>query len=170
MKHVTISRDDRAEANNDCHPVKDRIETDFQQVEGTEDQSRHQGCHPNWAAFAQVLEEVAPEADFFAHTKREAQEQAIDEEGQRTCHLLESNNMYPASGILEPKHQRDDQNAEYHTDRDIKQTLVKRWKGNALPGSSVDRATVHVGQAKDATDVEERKDEPTDDRRDTHIL
>ena len=78
--------------------------------------------------------------------------------------------MYPARGILDPKHQCDDQDAEYHTDRDITQTLVKRWKGNALPGSSIDGATVHVGQAKDATDVEERKDEPTDHRWDTHTL
>src|SRR5207247_10829874 len=101
------------------------------------------------AAFAQVPENLATEADFFAHTKREAQEQAIDEDGQSTCSLLESNDMYPASRILEPEHQRDDQDAEYHTDRDIKQTLVKRWKGNALPGSSVDGATVHIGQAKE---------------------
>src|SRR5947209_6903218 len=167
MQQMTISRDDRAQANHDGHPVKNRvqadrqpegscqktceyqediqqhdkeeeressrIETDFQQVECTEDHSRHQGCHPNWAAFAQVLEEVAPEADFFAHTKRQAQEQAIDEEGQRTGSPLGANDLYPASGRLESKHQRDDQDAEYYTTRDIKQTLVKGWESDALP-------------------------------------
>jgi hypothetical protein len=78
--------------------------------------------------------------------------------------------MYPARGRLDPKHQRDDQDGQYHTDRDITQTLVKRWQGIALPGSSVDGATGHVGQAKDATDGEERKDEPSDHRRETHTL
>ncbi len=88
-------------------------------MEGTKDQTCHQGCHPNGKAFAQVLEEVAPEADFFAHTKRQAQEQAIDEEGQRTCSSLRANNLYPASGRLESKDERYDQHGEDHTAHDI---------------------------------------------------
>src|SRR5205085_10543094 len=71
-----IQQQDKEEERESLH-----IESDTaKQVEGTKDQSCHQGCHPNGSAFAQVLEEVTSEADFFAHTKRQAQEQAIDEQ------------------------------------------------------------------------------------------
>ena len=68
------------------------------QVEYSEDYSRQQGCHPNGLAFAQVLEEVASHGDFFAHAEGEADEQAIDEEGQSVCSSLASNDSDPADG------------------------------------------------------------------------
>jgi hypothetical protein len=72
--------------------------------------------------------------------------------------------------VNDPKDEHHHQDGEDHTDHDIKQTLVKWPEGDPTPRSSVDEATIHRGQAQGAADVEERKDEPTDHRRDAHTL
>src|SRR5947199_3795022 len=73
-----VQQQDKEEEQESLH-----IESDSaQQVEYAEDYSRQQGCHPNGAAFAQVLEELAPHRDVFTHAEREAYKQAIDEECQ----------------------------------------------------------------------------------------
>src|SRR5437016_13705290 len=86
-----VQQQDKEEEQESWH-----IESDTaKQVEYAEDHSRHQGCHPDGSAFAQVLEEVAPHGDFFAHAERQAYEQAIEEESQSACSSLGSNDLDP---------------------------------------------------------------------------